>query len=284
MKIALGQIDSLDYDLTANLTRHLNMIAEAEQAKADLIVFPELSLSGDELGGDLRAVSLTVDDDALRPLVEASRTIDIVVGLLEREDQTYYNAAFYYAGGELRHRHRKAFLVDYAVFQEGKYCTPGDDLRAFDMNWGRAGLLVCNDVWHSAVPYLMALEGVVLLLIPANSAHTTLGDSLDIRATWEHMNRAYSGMMGCYTVFVNRAGILDNEDGDFPYWGGSEIIGPRGEVVVKAPYEAEALVYGEVDLHAVAAQHANAPILRDARPAFLRDITARIAAEWNDSR
>lgn len=285
MKIALAQIAPEYGNLEANLAKHLAYIQQAVDARADLIVFPELSLTGDTTDPAHRDVSLNLDADTLLAISEASRQIDIVVGLIERSQTNLYNrynAAFYLSDGALLQRHRKLFLVNYATFEEAKHYVPGNNLQAFDTQFGRVCMLICNDAWHAAAPYIAALDSAELLIVPANSARDTLDNHLNIPATWEHMNRAYSAMMGFYTVFVNRVGVRDTVYGDFPYWGGSEIIGPDGEVIVKAPYDQEALVFGEIVTGRVAQQRFNAPILRDARLWLLRQEIDRLATERSE--
>lgn len=290
MKIAMAQIDSPVGDIQANLSKHLDYIAQALREKADLIVFPELSITGDKIGPDVPDASLLPDAPELQAIAEASKEIDIVVGLVERGTISLYNrynSAFYYSGGHLHYRHRKLFLVNYSVFDEAKHYVPGNNLQAFDSRLGRISMLVCNDVWHAASPYIAALDGAELMIVPTNSARGTLNDYLDLPETWEHMNRAYSAMMGFYTVFVNRVGRRESIYGVYDYWGGSEIIGPNGKAVVKAPYDEEALVYGEVDTQRIAEQRYAAPILRDARLWIIRQEINRLAAQrtgenWQD--
>ncbi len=282
MKVALAQIDSEHGNVQGNLAKHLNYIQRAIAANADLIVFPELSLTGDKIGPVVDDVALSPESELLQQIAEASHEIDVVVGLIERSATNLYNrynSAFYFSDAALVHRHRKLFLVNYAVFDEGKHYVPGNNLQAFETRLGRVCVLICNDVWHAAAPYIAALDSASMLIVPANSAHDTLEGHLDIRATWEHMNRAYSATMGFYTLFVNRVGTRQSIYGDFPYWGGAEIIGPRGETVAKAPYDEEALIFGEVDADYVAHQRYNAPILRDTRLWIFRQEISRLAVQ-----
>lgn len=281
MKVALAQIDPHPVDVESNLIIHRDCIKRAIQEKADLIVFPELSLTGDKVGPFRKDASLDLDSEALVEICGLSQQIDIVVGLVERSTDLYdrFNSAFYFSRGALVHRHRKLFLVTYAVFEEGKHYVPGNNLQAFDTRLGRSCLLVCNDAWHAAMPYIAALDGAESLIVPTNSARGTLQDYLDITKTWEHMNRTYSATLGCYTIFVNRVGKFKDPYSEYSYWGGSEIIGPRGEVVVKAPYEKEALVYGEMDLERVAEQRYYAPLIRDARLWIVQQEIDRLAGK-----
>lgn len=287
MRVALAQLVSMVGDLDANLNQHMEWIEKAIADGADLIVFPELSLTGDRIGPDIPDVSLSRDADELEKIADASRKIDIVVGLAERGVKNLYNrynSAFYFSEGSLLYRHRKLFLVNYSVFEEGKHYVPGNNLQAFDTGHGRACLLVCNDIWHAACPYIGALDGAEWMIVPSASARGTLQDNLNIPQTWEHMIHAYSGMMGFYTIFVNRAGLRSDPEGENTYWGGSAIIDPRGETVVQAPYDKEALVFGEVDLELVAQQRFKAPLLRDARLWILRQEINRLASERTDEK
>lgn len=282
LKIALAQIAPEYGNIQDNLAKHMTFIRQAIDAGAGLIVFPELSLTGDATDPEYRDVSLDIASGSLAEIIEASRHIDIALGLIERSATNLYNrynTGFYLSDGALIHRHRKLFLVNYASFEEAKHYVPGNNLQAFDTRFGRTCMLVCNDVWHAASPYIAALDGTELLLVLANSARDTLGTTLDIPATWEHMNRAYSSMMGFYTVFVNRAGTRHTVYGEFPYWGGSEIIGPGGKIIVKAPYDAEALVFADIDTGSVARQRFNAPILRDARLWIFQQELDRLATQ-----
>jgi predicted amidohydrolase len=286
MKVALGQIDCVGGDVEANLAVHVDYIHQAIDQGADLIVFPELSLTGDKIGPHVPDVSLSLESDAILQICELSNQIDIVVGLIERSDTNLYNrynSAFYFSQCTLVHRHRKLFLVNYAVFEEAKHFVNGNNLQAFDTHLGRMCIPICNDVWHSPAPYIAALDGAEMLVVTANTARRTLADNLDIVKTWEAMNRAYSAMMGFYYVFVNRVGVRQDVYGKFPYWGGSEILGPDGELIVKAPYDEEALVVGEVDIQSVAAQRYNVPIIRDARLWLIQQEIDRLAAKRSEA-
>lgn len=268
MKVALAQIDAAPGDGQANLEKHVDYIQKSIREGAELIVFPELSLTGQKVGPDVVDVSLAADSETIGAICKLSHKIDIVVGLNERSEVSLYeryNAAFYLSDRTLVHRHRKLFLVNYAVFEEAKHYVPGNNLQAFDTRIGRICMLVCNDVWHAPSPYIAALDGAEILILPANSARGTLNDRLDIPATWEHMNRAYSAMLGFYTIFVNRVGVRRDMYGEYRYWGGSEIIDAQGQVVIKAPYDEEALIFGEIDTGEVSKQRYRAPLIRDAR-------------------
>lgn len=292
MRVALAQIAVTPGDVQANLAAHLAVIDRAVTAGAALIVFPELSLTGDRLGPVVDEVSLAADDPVLAPLRAASHEIDIVVGLIERgpasiaaaeggiiAPQMGYNSALYFSQGALLHRHRKIFLVNYDVFDEGRHFLPGRQIEAFDTRQGRAAMLICNDAWHAAAPYLAAMDGAELLIVPANSLHGVLEGQLDLPETWDIMLRGYAATMGVYILFVNLIGPRERFEGPLAYWGGSKIIGPDGRVVAQAPLDEPALLLGEVNLTRAAQQRYHAPILRDAQLGILANAFTRVAGE-----
>lgn len=278
MKIALAQIDSKP-DLAYNIEKHINFIEKAIAEQADLVVFPELSLSGDVTKQNLGAICLSQDQLATLPFYRLSQHIDIVFGVIEFDGEFYYNAAFYLSQQQVIHHHRKLFLVDYSIFEEGQLCQPGNELEVFQSQQVRSGLIICNDAWHAVTPYLMALKNIDILIVPANSATGSLDENLDIRRSWEYMNRAYSSMMSFYTIFVNRTGTTVRNDTTYRFWGGSEIIDPRGNVTIKAPYDMETIIYAEIDPLLAAEQRKSTTILRDHRPDFLLQQVKKMTAE-----
>src|SRR5262245_27452285 len=119
--VALAQIAPKLGHVRANLTRHLEIIDRARAAGADLVVFPELSLTGYDLQDLVPEVAVSRDAEVLTRLAQASRDIDLVVGFVEEDPQhRFYNAAAYLSAGAVVHVHRKLHLPTYGLFQEGR--------------------------------------------------------------------------------------------------------------------------------------------------------------------
>jgi NAD+ synthase (glutamine-hydrolysing) len=159
INIALAQINTRLGDLTSNLDHHLRLAAEAQQNSADLLVFPELSLTGYSLQDLVPQVALlpTKEDPIFKHLLEASQKIDLVVGFVEEDARNrFYIASGYLSRGEILHIHRKVHLPTYGIFDEKRFLACGDTFRAFDTRFGRVGLLICEDFWHISSPYLLA--------------------------------------------------------------------------------------------------------------------------------
>ena len=129
-KIAIAQMDCRLADLEANLKSHLDCAAAAKQQGAQLVIFPELSLTGYHLQERAAKVALPEQSKFLDPLLEQSRHLDLLLGLvLESPDHRVYNSALYLSGGKILHRHHKVYLPTYGLFEEGKYFARGDRLR-----------------------------------------------------------------------------------------------------------------------------------------------------------
>ncbi|MFQ5612051.1 MAG: nitrilase-related carbon-nitrogen hydrolase [Anaerolineae bacterium] len=289
-KLALAQIEMKPAPLRERLDTHLAWADEARRQGAALIVFPELSLSGDGLTpAEVQAAALGEDDAAIHTLQQASQDIDLVAGFVERQEgperPRYYNASAYFSRGEVRYWHRKLQPVGYPPFSEGDIFTPGERLACFSTPFGQTSLMICNDAWFAPWTFLAAQYGAGLFIYPAASREGALAQSLDIPATWSLINRYHAALYGAYVVFVNYAG----ERGGLRYWGGSQVVGPGGAVVAQAAGAGETLLLAEIDLDAVRRQRLAAPLVRDARPGLLaRDarpgLLAREFGRWQGSR
>ncbi len=262
--LGMAQLAPVLGDLEKNLALHEKILREAEGQGVDLLLFPELSLTGYFLKDMVPSVALTPRDSRLDFLKRASRGMAIVVGFVEESsDHRFFNAAAYFDDGKLRHVHRKLYLPTYGLFDEQRYFAQGDKLRAFDTRFGRMALTICEDLWHPATAYLAALDGAQVILCVSASPGRGLrsGGTFANAAAWEHLNRAYAQLFTCFLCFCNRVGY---EDGAC-FWGGSEVIAPTGEALVRAPQLEEALLTVTIDRREVQRERIANPLLRDER-------------------
>ncbi len=255
MRLALAQVAPRLGELEANRELVSRVLAEARARSVDLVVFPELVLSGYRLGAADRDTACTID--AVAPLAEAAPGPAVVLGFHERDGPHTYNSAAYFEHGALVHVHRKLHLPQYLEFEEASLFAPGQTLRAFDTAFGRAAMLICGDAWEPGLPFVAVHDGARILYVPANSA-TRLDE---VESYWRDMTRLYARLLQCYVVFVNRVG---DEDG-FTFWGGSHVVDPHGEVVGEAARLAEELLVVEVDPTLADERRAALPLLRDGR-------------------
>jgi len=277
LTLALAQINTKLGDVPANLEKHLALAREARQNGADLLLFPELSLTGYVLQDLVPAVASynEADSPTFRALLDASHDLDLVVGFVDEDPRRrFYIASAYLSRGEIVHVHHKVYLPTYGLFDESRFFAPGQSVRAFDTRFGRAGMLICEDFWHASPPYLLWQDGADLLLL--SSASPGRGLSADPKlasSAWvEHINRAYASL---FTVFVAHANRVGFEDG-LNFWGGSTVFDPDGRLLVQAPYFEEALTLCELDLNQLHRTRARLPLLRDERPEMLQSELERI--------
>lgn len=284
-RVRLAQFAPRLADVPGNLERMREIAATAEKDGVDLLVFPELALTGYSLRDLVSECAVELDSRELRALREASERVSIAFGFVEETpDHRFFNSAAYLEAGELVHVHRKVHLPTYGLFEEGRYFAAGDAVRSFPTRFGRLALLVCEDVWHLPMPYLAALDGAVGLLVLASSPTRGVGDEGKAKNTkgWERLLLTYASSLTVYLVYANRCGF---EDG-VGFWGGSEVVSPAGEVKVKGRYHEEDFPTVTIDLDSVRQERIQTPLLRDERlplvVAELSRIQARRRGEEGD--
>lgn len=263
-RIALHQIAPVLGDVDRNLSAHVAALAEAEQAGAELSVFPELSLTGYFLRDLVPDVALDAGSRVYDAVSSAPGPAARVFGLAERSPEyRYYNAADFVEDGRLVQRHRKVFLPSYGLFEEQRYFAAGDRLRAFDSErFGRVGLLICEDFWHFSSLTVMQAEDVHLLICVANSpARGVAGPSVGAYETYRQMACTYARLLGAMVVVVNRVGF---EDG-LCFWGQSLAVGPEGRILAEGPAFDEAIVYVDYDPAELERARLATPLARDER-------------------
>jgi predicted amidohydrolase len=233
--IALAQIDPVLGDLSKNVALHVDAVSRARNAGASMVVFPELSLTGygvRDMHWDL-AVRTTAPPPELTPLLEASHGIAILAGGIEEGEQfQLLNSAFLFENGTMRSVHRKVYPPTYGMFEELRYFSPGTSVRAFDCVLGRVGVVICEDLWHVSVPYILALDGArtIIALVASPTRVSGADERLPIAVANSENHKALARFLSTYVVFCNRVGF---EDG-VSFWGGSEVVAPDGEVLSSA--------------------------------------------------
>jgi predicted amidohydrolase len=267
MKAAIAQIKPVLGDLSHNIDLHFKYIQQALEQKSKLIIFPELSLTGYSLKDLTDEVAIGLKDSKLLPLIELSKKIDIVLGLVEESDEfLFYNSAIYISNGAILHVHRKLYLPTYGMFEEGRHFARANSLSSFNSQFGKGGILICEDVWHSICPLILTLQGSLFIINTANGTARGLGQQGQIGSArvWERMNSFYATNHSLYFIFCNRVGV---EDG-VSFWGGSEVVDPFGTIVAKASYFDEQLISADLDFSVVRRSRIKSPLLRDERLDF----------------
>jgi predicted amidohydrolase len=239
--VALAQIATCPGQPRYNLDRHLEQIARARAAGADLVVFPELSLSGYLLAHGVLEQAMTLDDRRLTPLLEASRGISVLAGMPLREaGGGISNAAVLLEDGEVLDVHRKVYLPTYGMFDEGRYFVPGRTLRPLASRLGSLGVLICEDAWHLSSSAVLRRSGAdVLLVVAGGPTELDLGGEPAGLRRWRWIIGATALATVTPVLFVNRCGW---EEGIL-FGGGSWAVDARGvDLAAPAPALDETLV------------------------------------------
>ncbi|MDK1374070.1 MULTISPECIES: nitrilase-related carbon-nitrogen hydrolase [unclassified Sinorhizobium] len=266
LTVAAAQIESAPGDIAANINLHLAAIHDAKSRGADLVVFPELSLTDYLSAPDVNELGRSVRAPDVGTIVDASRQIMISFGLIERgDDGLNYNSQVIAAGGKILHVHRKINIPTYGLLREGEFYTKGSNLTLAELGgqW-KAATLICADSWSPALPWLAALNGANLLIQPIGSARGVVDGGFDNPRGWDINLRHTAMTYSLPTVMVNHCGRRASLD----FWGGSRILDENGVELARAG-DAPALLCAELDLAKVIPARSNLPTVRDSDPVFV---------------
>ena len=259
--VAAAQIDVALFDVEANVEKHIRWITEARAQGIQLLVFPELSLTGYKIGARGYELGMDVRHPLLLRLAEAAGEMRVVVGFIEEGYAAqYFCAAAYLQGGRVKFVHRKLNLANYGAMEEAKFFAAGRYLQTVPVSDPFTGaILLCADMWNPALVHLAALHGATLLMAPTNSSLDAESGDFSKPGKWQIALQFYSGMYGMPIVFANRIGT----ESGHTFWGGSRIMDPHGEVVAEAGRKEETLVVGELSYNSVRRTRFELPTVRD---------------------
>ncbi len=285
-RVAIAQIEPILGDVGANLEKHRDAVARAVDEQVDLLVFPELSLTGYRLKDTVPDVAVRSGGEVFEELAAMSEQTSLVVGLVAETDaHKFYNSAAYFEAGKLLAVHHKAYLPTYGMFDEQRYFAHGDKIRAFDTEHGRTGMLICEDMLHPSAVMIATLDGAAVVIAPSASpvkgvlsdegsdAPAADGDDADPTdsqldgdspvdangRSWEAYNRVTARSFGIFVVYANRVGVEDGQT----FWGGSEIIAPDGSTLAKAAYYEPDFISATLPHDALRSRRIQAPVMRD---------------------
>jgi predicted amidohydrolase len=281
MRIALAQIAPRLGKVKENVEMHLDVLGKARRSKTDLIVFPELGLTGYTLKDLVEEVALDPGSDPLfRKIVDRTRGLSAVVGFVEErpsEKGIFFNSAAFIADRRVLHVHRKVYLPTNGMFEEAKFFAPGRDFRTFSAPFGRVGLLICRDFLHYGASYVLYSSGadMIVCISAAPGRGVEGGDAFATSRMWELMGEAVSYFSTAFVLYANRVGL---EDG-VTFAGGSFIYAPGGRLAGQAAYLDPDLLVRRVDLAAVRDARKKWLFKRDEKPeVILRSLEMAVRA------
>jgi len=276
MRVALIQ---QKYHLTkeATIQKTLQMIKEAKEKRAELIILQELHQSEYFCKSeDVNYFNLADEfkkDIKFWQDISKKEDIVLVTSLFEKRDAgLYHNSAFVFDKGKLAGKYRKMHIPDDPGFYEKFYFTPGDTgFEPIDTSIGRLGVLICWDQWYPEAARIMALKKAQILIYP-----TAIGwfdeDSEDEKnrqlEAWITIQRGHAIANALPLIAVNRVGFEEDKSGcisGIRFWGNSFAVGPQGEFLARASADKEEVIVVEIDTKRSEDIRRIWPFLRDRR-------------------
>jgi len=297
MKIVAFQTAPRLLDLKINIEEVIEKIHHGKEKGAQLIVFPELALTGYFVGQRYHEVALRLDSVEIKRLVAASKRTAIVVGFIEESlSMNFYNSALVAVDGEIAFTYRKLNLPNYGVFEECKIFSPGKHVPVLRLHNFSIAVFICNDLWHPSLPYLGVTQKADIFITIFNSSQGSMGTEFSNIETWQIINSFYARIFGVYNICVNRVGeecyqnrrsnpceksesqIPDNHPANINYrfWGGSEVINPFGQHIAQAELYKPDEIFAEISLDLLRKKRILLPYLRNDDPYFTHRELQRI--------
>src|SRR5437868_4586294 len=289
-RLAVAQIRPSKGEYAANLQKIGGVLAQIAKLDppVDLVIFPETATSGYFVEGGVRDVAVTAGtlfrDLTVEHEAAGAPPIDVAVGFYEVFQNHFYNSCLYAslgnaspenaspgnassgtASSRILHVHRKVFLPTYGVFDEERFVERGREIHAFDTRFGRVAILICEDAWHSITGTIAALQGAQLVIVP--SASPARGTGMDEEGTrlpasvvrWERILKGLADEHGVWVAFASLVGF----EGGKGFPGGSVVVSPGGDIVLRGPLFEEAVLTHDVDFEEITRARAESPLLAD---------------------
>ena len=266
IKLALAQISSKRADKDANLCRIEELAKKAKQEGADMVIFPELCLTGYVIRDQIYELAETIPGPATQKVEQIAKDtgMHIVFGmpeLSEKTKATLYNTAVFVGPEGFIGKYRKSYLPTHSVFEEKRYFRSGYQTAVFDTALGKIGFCICYDLFFPEVTRLARLKGAQLIVSISASPAVR-------RSFFEILTAARALENTVFLAYVNLVGVQDG----LQFWGGSRLVGPTGDLVAKAKYDEEDFVICEVNYSDMRPAETFIPTLRDLRPELFEQL------------
>ena len=293
MRVAICQTEPVLLDLGTNLDMVITHIQYCKEKGADLVVFPELALTGYFVGLEYHKVALRMDSPEIRRLAAATKGTAAVVGFIEESlSMNFYNSALVAVDGSILFAYRKLNLPNYGVFEERKFFAGGKHVRVFKLHDFNVSVFICNDLWHPSLPYIGITQKADMFITIFNSSQGSMGSEFSNIESWEIINKFYSRVFGIYNICANRVGeespenrrditqkdealkstpevfLLPEIEKKYRFWGGSSIINPFGQENYKAKRYEPDIIMGEISKDFIRRKKLLLPYLRNDDPYF----------------
>lgn len=266
IKIALAQIGCAVGNKARNMRTMVTYIAEARKQKADLILFPELALTGYVTKDRTYELAETIPGPTTEKMERLAKEnhLHIVFGMIEKipeAEGVIHNSAVLVSPKGLVGRYRKMYLPTHSVFEEKRYFRQGYETPVFDTPIGRIGMIICYDIFFPETTRLLRVKGAELI--------ACISASPSVRRNYFEILTAARALEN--TVYVAYANLVGIEDG-LQFWGGSRVIAPNGRVLAQAKCDEEDFILSSVDYTDIPRTQTFVPTLRDLRPELFTEL------------
>jgi len=266
VNVALAQISCKVGDKKHNINIMKKNIKQAKEKGANIVIFPELSLTG-YLNRDITyELAEPIPGPSIHSMEEIAKkeSIYIVFGMPEQSEKAHavlYNTAVFLGPDGIIGKYRKMHLPTHSVFEEKRYFRLGYEAPVFETEIGKMGLTICYDIFFPEIFRLLRLKGAQLIICTSASPA--------VRSRFFEVFTAARALEN--TVFLAYVNLVGVENG-LQFWGGSRIIAPDGSILTKARYDEEDLVIGTTDYADLERAEAFVPTLRDLRPELFNSL------------
>jgi len=259
--IALAQVSSRVGDKEHNIKTIKKKIQQAKRKGANLIIFPELVLTGYVCRDLVYELAEPIPKGpSIRKITDITRreNVHVILGMIEQSekaDAVLHNSAVLVGPKGFIGKYQKMHLPTHSVFEEKRYFRPGYQTPVYETSIGKLGMTICYDIYFPEIARVMKLKGAQL--IACISASPSMR-----RGFFEVLTAARAIENTVFLAFTNLVGI---ENG-LQFWGGSRLIAPSGSIITQAKYDEEDLVLAKIDYSNMKRVEAFVPTIRDLRP------------------
>jgi len=251
-----------------NLKQISEQAAKARKKNVDLLIFPELHLTGYTMRDEVSHLAESIPGPSTRKVEILAREhgVHIIFGMPEESEVkgVIHNTAVFVGPKGLIGRYRKIHLPTHSVFEERRYYRPGQEAPVFKTVIGTIGLNICYDLYFPELTRLQALQGAQLVVCISASPGLR-------RRFFEGFCLSRAMENAVYLAYVNRVGI---EEG-LQFWGGSRVIAPNVSVLAQCKYDVEEFQVCKVDLDEVSRARAFIPTIKDLEPGLFDQLRTK---------
>ncbi len=272
-KAALAQFSCKIGNKQHNINKIAKHAKQAKRQKADIVIFPEMSLTGYTTRDLTYELAEEIPGPSTERIVKIAEkeSLYILNGMPERSEKgeaILYNTAILTGPEGYVGKYRKTHLPTHSVFEEKRYFRPGYQTPVFETNLGKLGIAICYDIFFPEITRALRLQGAKFIICISASPAVR-------KNFFETLTTARAIENTCFLAYVNLVGI---ENG-LQFWGGSRLIDPSGSIITQAKYDEEDMVFGNINYEDLRPVEAFVPTLRDLRPELytsLKEISEKL--------